>query len=294
MNMKKIVLILGGLVALLVVAAVAVPLFVDVDRYRPQLVEKVNSMIDGRLELGKLKLSLWGRVKVDVAGLELQDAKNRKVVSVADASFVLPFSSVLSGSPRLTLLMVKPTISIVRDLKGELNVMTLVKKSSKSEPAPSAGEPRTSEVQIPAIAARARLGLEIQDGSLSFLDEKAKFESKVDRLQVRLKDASVIHPTQIEVEALLDTKVGEQVRVAGPVRLDLDTTPVLSGSELKEMGASIQVSADQLDIEMPGLFKKKKGIPLSVAGKLALGSSEVRVDSLTAKFHNAELSLLTR
>jgi uncharacterized protein involved in outer membrane biogenesis len=294
MNMKKIVLLLGGLLALLIVAALAVPLFVDVDRYRPQLLEKANSMIEGRLELGKLKLSLWGRVKVDVAGLELQDAKNRKVVSVADASFVLPFSSVLSGAPRLTLVMVKPAISVVRDSKGELNVMTLVKKSPATEQAPSAAPSKTTEVEIPAIAARARLGLEIRDGSLRFLDERANFESRVDRLQVRLKDASVTQPTQLEVEALIDTKVGEQVRVAGPVRLALDTTPILTGSELKEMGASLLASADQLEIEMPGLFMKKKGIPLSASGKFAIGSSELRLDSLVAKFHNAELSLTGR
>jgi uncharacterized protein involved in outer membrane biogenesis len=292
--MKKIVLLLAGVVALLVVAAITVPFFVDVDRYRPQILDKANSMINGRIELGKLKLSLWGRIKVDVAGLQLQDSKNRKVVSVADASFVLPFSSVLSGSPRLTLVMDKPAISVIRDSQGELNVMTLLKKSpaTPQESAPgAAAAPKSSEVQVPAVVARARLGVDIRDGSLNFLDEKAKFESKVDRLQVHLKDASVTQPTQLTVEALLDTKVGQQIRVAGPVRLDLDTTPVISGSELKEMGASLRLEAGDLEIEMPGLFQKKKGIPLSLNGKLAIGSTEARIDTFTARFHNAEISL---
>jgi AsmA protein len=293
MNMKKTVLLMGGLIALLLVAAVAVPLFVDVDRYRPQLVEKANSLINGRVDLGKLKLSLWGRIKVDVAGLQLQDSKNRKVVSVADASFVLPFSSVLSGSPRLTLVMDKPAISVVRDSQGELNVVTLMKKSTAApqESAPGAvPAPKSSEVQVPAIVARSRLGVEIRDGALQFLDEKAKLESKVDGLQLHLKDASVTQPTQLTVEALLDTKVGQQVRLKGPVRLDLDTTPVISGSEIKELGASLQAEAGDLEIEMPGLFQKKKGIPLSVTGRLAIGSTEARVDSFSAKFHNAEIS----
>jgi hypothetical protein len=66
---------------------------VDVDKYRPQIVSKANEQLNGKLELGQLKLSLWGRVKIDINGLKLSDAAGKNIISVQDASFNLPFLS---------------------------------------------------------------------------------------------------------------------------------------------------------------------------------------------------------
>ena len=46
---KKLLLVLGILVALLVVAAVAIPFFVNVDKYRPQITQAANERINGKL-----------------------------------------------------------------------------------------------------------------------------------------------------------------------------------------------------------------------------------------------------
>ena len=48
-SMKRVAWVFGGVVALLVVAAATIPLFVDVDRYRPVILEKANAMLDGKL-----------------------------------------------------------------------------------------------------------------------------------------------------------------------------------------------------------------------------------------------------
>ena len=100
--MKKLLLILGGLFVLLLAAVVAIPLLVDVDKYRPQIVSAVNERLYGKLELGKLKLSLWGQVRIEVGGLSLTDAAGRKVLGVNDAYFHVSFDSILAGAPLLT------------------------------------------------------------------------------------------------------------------------------------------------------------------------------------------------
>ena len=55
--LKKLVIAFGGLFSLLVVAAIVVPLVVDVDKYRPMIVSKADEMLNGKLELGKLGLT---------------------------------------------------------------------------------------------------------------------------------------------------------------------------------------------------------------------------------------------
>src|SRR6185312_7206525 len=116
--MKKLLMILGGLVTLLVLAAIIVPFVVDVDKYRPTIVQKADEKLNGKLELGKLSLSLWGRVHVAIDGLKLTDSQGVQVVNVKDASFNLPFTSVFSGHPELRLEMQSPHINVVKYKDG--------------------------------------------------------------------------------------------------------------------------------------------------------------------------------
>ena len=71
---RKITIIIGSLIALVLIALVVLPFVIDVDKYRPQIVNAVDERINGKLELGKLKLSLWGQVRVEVGGLTLSDS----------------------------------------------------------------------------------------------------------------------------------------------------------------------------------------------------------------------------
>ncbi|MGE0613996.1 MAG: hypothetical protein AB7P04_00005, partial [Bacteriovoracia bacterium] len=80
--MKKLAIGVVGFVFLLVAAAVIIPLVVDVDKYRPQIVAIANEKINGKLEMGKLTLSLWGQILVRIDKLSLADAKGQKVVTV--------------------------------------------------------------------------------------------------------------------------------------------------------------------------------------------------------------------
>src|SRR3954469_21448096 len=100
---KKILIAIGALFALFIAAAIAVPLFVDVDKYRPQIVSKANEYLNGKLEIGKLSLSLWGQIKVKIDGLSLTDPKGTKVFGVQDAYFHIPFTSILGGAPEIIL-----------------------------------------------------------------------------------------------------------------------------------------------------------------------------------------------
>ena len=87
---KKLLIAFFGLIAALVLAAILIPLFIDVDKYRPMLVEKTNEHLNGKLELGHLSLSLWGQVRIQVDGLKITDSaepsgrfRERRVLSPA-------------------------------------------------------------------------------------------------------------------------------------------------------------------------------------------------------------------
>src|SRR6185295_14314071 len=139
---KKILIAVSAFFALVIVAIIAIPFFVDVDKYRPQIVSKANEYLNGKLDIGKLSLSLWGQVKVRIDGLSLKDPAGQEVFGVKDAYFHIPFTSLLGGSPDLILVADKPVVLAIKDKRGKLNMMGLV----KSQPTPAAsGTPQTAQ-----------------------------------------------------------------------------------------------------------------------------------------------------
>jgi uncharacterized protein involved in outer membrane biogenesis len=99
--MKKALWILGGLFVALLVALVSVPLFVDVDQYRPVITAEANKRINGKLELGKLNLSLWGAIKIHAESIRLHvNGFPDPLVDTELFHLEIPFSSVITGSPR--------------------------------------------------------------------------------------------------------------------------------------------------------------------------------------------------
>ena len=68
--LKKLAIGFGSFLLLILLAIIVIPFVVDVDKYRPQIVSAVNEQINGKLELGQLKFSLWGQIRVEVGGVK--------------------------------------------------------------------------------------------------------------------------------------------------------------------------------------------------------------------------------
>jgi uncharacterized protein involved in outer membrane biogenesis len=125
--LKKLIWILGGLFFAFIVAIVSIPLFVDVDQYRPVIVAQANQRINGKLELGKLKLSLWGSIKIHADSIKLTvNGFANPLVDTQQFHLEIPYLSLLS-SPQVIAVLDQPKISIVKELNGKMNAMELMK-----------------------------------------------------------------------------------------------------------------------------------------------------------------------
>jgi uncharacterized protein involved in outer membrane biogenesis len=294
--LKWIGISFGVFLVLLVATALIVPLVVDVDQFRPKIVEVSKQYLNGELKLGKLHLSLWGQVKVRVDGFSLNDAQGRNVVSAADVYFHVPFSSIFSGSPQLTFAMNKPEVTVIKDRNG-INAMQLMKPAPATA-APSTPEapsvpasPGTSSGSLPGIVTRARLGIEMQQARLAYVDKLTDLVSRVDALDVTVKDLSLSRPTEIEVSAMLDTRMGKVLSVKGPARLTASAQPQFKGTEFEKASVVLRADLDGVDIAYGELFHKAPGVPMNIDGKLTATPTSALIDSLTAKFHNAVINM---
>src|SRR6478672_6303220 len=86
--MKKVLVVLAGLLVVLVLAAVGLALFLDANQFRPALAARMSDALGRRVEIGSLKVSWLA------GGVSAQD-----VVVMDDAAFSKdPFVSAKSVS----------------------------------------------------------------------------------------------------------------------------------------------------------------------------------------------------
>lgn len=297
---KKIIKGLVGFIVLVLVAILVIPFVVDVDKYRPEIVKAANEHIHGKLDLGKLKLSLWGQIRVEIEGVKLDDRSGNTIVKVKDAWFHVPFSSIFGGSPILTFVMKSPELSVIKDKAGKLNVMTLVKekpKTAEGAGAPSGGEAsdkakgeapksESAKTEIPEIARNARLGIRIETAKLLYKDATQGLTSQIDDLNLVVKDLSLSRPTEVELWANLATKMGT-ISVNGPAKASLRSE--LVGGALDHIAMSFAIDLDDLEILIPGAFEKKKGVTARFDAKIDSTPNVAKIESMAVKFFNAEI-----
>jgi len=312
-NVKKLGMVLGAFVVIILAAMIIIPLVVDVDKYRPQIVQLANENINGRLELGKLKLSLWGQIRIEVGGVTLKDAGGKQIMSVKDAYFHLPFTSVFSGSPVLTFKMIKPELSIIKERDGKLNAMKLIKEKPKtssivpSAPTAAEGDKAVAKdadkatsggtMALPAIATRARMGIELRDAMLTYSDAAGGLSSKVNNLNVVVRDISLSRPTELEIWADIDTRQSGKsgaMSIVGPIKLNAKAQPTIDGGKIGGLVASLKVDLDNLEIMIPGLFEKKKGIAANAEGSISATEQDAKIDKFVVRFFNAEITTTGR
>jgi uncharacterized protein involved in outer membrane biogenesis len=290
--MKTALKIIGGIFALILILIIAIPMFVDVDKFRPQIVKTANEKINGTLELGHLKLSLWGRVSVNVDGMKLIDARSKPVVSVKDVSFDIPFMSVLSGAPLITLSMNNPELSVLKTRDGKLNVMSLMKAGATTTPVGNSTTTtttsKTEKVELPSMVANARFGVSIKEAKLSYIDETMGLTNTVDHLNVLVKDFSLNHKTEMQVWADLKTQMAD-LKLDGPIKLIAELDPEVSGGEFKSASVDATFTADDLEIEKGQLFHKKKGVAANFKFKGSMTQDSLKIENASAKFFNAEV-----
>src|SRR6266849_6127133 len=121
--MKRILKILGIVIGLLIVIAIALPLFVDANTFRPKLESELTGALGRQVKVGNLTLSLFsGGVKADDISIADDAAFSKspfvqaKSLKVGVEMIPLIFSKVLHVTE---LTLNQPEISLVRSENGE-------------------------------------------------------------------------------------------------------------------------------------------------------------------------------
>lgn len=276
---------IGTIVGLVVIALTVIPWVVNVDQYRPQLVEMVNRKLNGKFEIGKLSLSLWGRIHVDIQGLKVLDSNDQPVLSVDDAFFDFPLISILSGSPSISLKMQKPMVHMIKSPLGTLNLATLLKTTDLT----TADKNQSRNINLPAIVVHSIVTIELNQVLLTYQDEKNGIRTQVKDLNLAIRDISLSRTTALEVWANLDHQLGKNLTIRGPFRLNGQLNPVLSGSRLESVHLKAKIDLDQTEIHLGELLEKNAGVPIHADLDLNATEKELVIERFDSEVFNVQL-----
>ena len=247
---KNILKIAGIVIAVLVVIAIALPLMINVNNYRPQIESNLNSALGRPVKIGNLSLSI---ISGSVEAEELSIAEDPKfsnepflqAKSLKVGVELLPL--IFSRELHVTHLVIdKPEITILRDRDGIWNFSSLANQAG--QPAKTADKPGT-----PGATSTLSVGkLELSDGRISVGSVSARRKPIVyDKVNVSVKDFSFGGTFPVIVSAGLPG--------GGSLKIDGTAGPISAG-DTTLTPVEAKVSLSKLDLAQSALVNPETGI----------------------------------
>ena len=179
----------GGLVGLLIAALLAVPLLIDINSYKPEIVAQVKRatgrdlVIDGAIRLALLPLP---SVRVDgVKFFNMPGSKNPNMVEVKSVTVRPSLLALLIGNVEVgEVTLVEPKIVLEINAQGKPN--------SEFTPSVAEAQPAAAKPSSPKPLSLGRLT--IDNGTLIFSDSKAGLSVAAEKANFTASVGSVDGP----------------------------------------------------------------------------------------------------
>jgi AsmA protein len=251
--MKRALKILAIVVGILIVVLIAVPMFVDVNAFRPNLESEISGALGREVKVGNLSLSLWsGAVEADQISIADDPAFSKspfveaKSLKVGVELIPLIFSKSLHVTE---VVLNQPEIGLIRSEGGaQWNFSSLGNKSKTAPPASETAK-QPAGARSPDIAVAK---LKISNGRLTV--GRAGAESKP-----HVYDKVNIDVSNISFASAFPFKMSADLPSGGRLQLDGQAGPI-DQANAAQTPMQAKVSVQQMDLESSGFIDPASGI----------------------------------
>lgn len=203
--MKKLFIILFILILLAVIGAVIFLMTLDVDKFRPQIVNQIENAVKKPVRLDKIKLGWQSGIALELRGLAILKNKegSEALVTTGSAKAVLELAPLLSRQIQIaTIYLNDPSISLVKKPDGtfeglEPETPQPVRQESGTTPAP--------EAALSFLINKIR----IDNGEVFFKDTSGKepLEITLRKITINVDDVALDQPIQFDAQAAVFSPV---------------------------------------------------------------------------------------
>ncbi len=263
--MKRLFLLLGGLSVVLLIAALAVPFFIEVNRFRPQLEAALTEALGREVKLGELRLSLLSG-SVGATNLTIADdpafSKNPFVAARELRVTVELKPLIFERRLRVTGIEIDdPEITLIQSASSDFNFSTLGGKSTaKASGAGSGGVPDLSIALIQIKNGRVNLRWPDQQQVLEKVSLKA---------------------TDFAPKSSFPFSLSAAIRGGGDLELDGKAGPINSeDTAATPFNATLKLT--KLDVVRSGFVRETIGLAglLSIASKVVADGRSITFDGV--------------
>lgn len=215
----------GGFIVLVIAALLIIPMFVDIQKYKPEIEKKVAEATGRPFKLGgDLNLSLFPWAGVSFSDLRLGNPpgfKEKDFVTVKSFDVRVKLLPLISKDIQVKRFILKgPRIVLERMKDGRGNWEGIGKPSGKPAPTP-AKEVRRPTKEKPGmglpIKSLAVGEFAVTEGYVLFIDHAKGERKEISGMNLRLKDVSFDRPIHVALSANLDGKPLSLEGKAGPL-----------------------------------------------------------------------------
>lgn len=279
--MKKLLLIVLGLVVVLIGAALAAPFLIPTETYKQQIAAQVERATGRSLTIaGPLEFTLLPTV-----ALRAEDARFANLPGAAEADMVrlkaleaeLAIWPLLRGSVEVArFVLVEPVIHLEVDAEGRANWQLGTPATTEEAPADGAEGPGTT---LPIT--ELKLGdIRIENGTLTYADATSGTSERVEALNLSIELPDLRSPLHADGSAeYKGEKVALEVALAAPLdviqggssplRLEVDAAPVELGFEGVVSNGTEPGATGGLELAVPSIRKLAAWLaePIAFAGE---------------------------
>ncbi len=184
--MGRVARVIGIVLALLIVVAIAVPFFIDANQFRPRLQTELGKALGRDVKLGDLKLSIWSGA-VTAADLSISDdaafskspflSAQSLAVGVDLPALILSKKLIVTGIE-----ITKPEIALLQTPSGAWNFSSLGAKSSAPPPPESSSSGSSAP---PDLSVKL---LKVSDGRITMKRGGDPVPQTLDKVNLELLD----------------------------------------------------------------------------------------------------------
>ncbi len=206
--MKKLWIVLGGLVVVVLAVLVMLPRMLDVNRYHDRIQAELQSRLDRPVQLGQMNLGIFPptfKVQNAVIGEDPKYNSGMPFAQTAELDIQLKLQPLLHGDVQVaSLRMVRPQVELIRAADGAWNFSTIGTHHEQQAKNEQASKPLQLD------------HLQIDDGSMAITDREAKQpRMEYSHIDLKLKDYAPGKPFEIVASAHLPGGGKQVVKLDG-------------------------------------------------------------------------------
>ena len=224
--MKKVGIIVGIVVALIIVALLAIPAFVNVNQYRGKIEAELQKQLKRPVTLGEMHLRLLPpSVRIDGFSVGENPAFGTGKFATAQQLYVrAKFWPLLRGSVQISSLDLRqPVIQLIRNAQGTWNFSTLgtqsLAQTTSTQQAPQKPQPAPSQPAPGSAQQSSQFSLDnvsITDGTIKVIDgTQSPSQAVYDHIDATLNNYAPNQPFTFTVAANLPGKGNQAIRLSG-------------------------------------------------------------------------------